>query len=167
MAADSMAAVIVNPVRRLKQRSERKNGGTTATLFADHRREPTRPAQTGRVSIEDSLAPCCYEAMRDNIGYWAHGIGDDNPLWCEPQHPAKIHAHTAAPPSFIFALNPSFSGYVCGLPGVHAMFAGIDAVWHRRMLLGDQFTTKARLKELVEHETRFAGRAGHRTHLPA
>src|SRR5207249_9307637 len=43
--------------------------------------------------------------------------------------------------------------------GVHAMFAGIDTVWHRPMLLGDQFTTKAWLKELVEHETRFAGRA--------
>ena len=27
------------------------------------------------------------------------------------------------------------------------------------MLLGDQFTTKAWLKDLVEHETRFAGRA--------
>ena len=39
------------------------------------------------------------------------------------------------------------------------MFAGIDTVWHLPMLLGDQFTTKAWLKELVEHQTRFAGRA--------
>jgi acyl dehydratase len=111
------------------------------------------------VPIEDSLEPWCYEATRDNIRHWAHGIGDDNPLWCEPAYSAKAHGHTAAPPSFIFTLNRSFSGYVGGLPGVHAMFAGIDAVWHRPMLLGDQFTTKAWLKELVEHETRFAGRA--------
>ena len=36
------------------------------------------------VPIEDSLEPWCYEATRDNIRHWAHGIGDDNPLWCEP-----------------------------------------------------------------------------------
>ena len=100
------------------------------------------------VPIEDSLEPWCYEATRDNIRHWAHGIGDDNPLWCEPQYAANTHTHTAAPPSFIFALNRSFSGYVGGLPGVHAMFAGIDAVWHRSMLLDDQFTTKAWLKEI-------------------
>ena len=111
------------------------------------------------VPIEDSLEPWCYEATRDNIRHWAHGIGDDNPLWCEPQYAAKAHSHTAAPPSFIFTLNRSFSGYVGGLPGVHAMFAGIDVEWHRQILLGDQFTTKAWLKDLIEHETRFAGRA--------
>jgi acyl dehydratase len=111
------------------------------------------------VPIEDSLEPWCYEATRDNIRHWAHGIGDDNPLWCEPDYAARAHGRTAAPPSFVFALNRSFSGYVGGLPGVHAMFAGIDTTWHRPMLLGDQFTTKAWLKELVEHQTRFAGRS--------
>src|SRR6202042_2563216 len=64
-----------------------------------------------------------------------------------------------APPSFIFPLNRSFSGYVGGLAGVHAMFAGIDVTWHRPMLLGDAFTTKVWLKDLVEHQTRFAGRS--------
>ena len=107
------------------------------------------------VPIEDSLEPWCYEATRDNIRHWAHGIGDDNPLWCEPDYAAKAHGRTAAPPSFVFALNRSFSGYVGGLPGVHAMFAGIDTTWHRPMLLGDQFTTKAWLKELVEHRDAF------------
>ena len=112
------------------------------------------------VPIEDSLEPWCYEATRDNIRHWAHGIGDDNPLWCEPEYAAKRDTDAPpAPPSFIFALNRSFSGYVGGLPGVHAMFAGIDVTWHRPMLLGDQFTTKVWLKDLVEHETRFAGRS--------
>jgi acyl dehydratase len=112
------------------------------------------------VPIEDSLEPWCYEASRDNIRHWAHGIGDDNPLWCDPAYAATArYGRPAAPPSFIFPLNRSFSGYVGGLPGVHAMFAGIDVTWHRPMLLGDGFTTKAWLKDLVEHETRFAGRA--------
>jgi acyl dehydratase len=64
-----------------------------------------------------------------------------------------------APPSFIFALNRILSGYVGGLPGVHAMWAGADLAWHKPILRGDVFTTKAWLKDLVEHETRFAGRA--------
>src|SRR6201993_1902750 len=110
--------------------------------------------------IEDTIEPWCYEASRDNIRHWAHGIGDDNPLWCDPAYAANTnYGRVLAPPSFIFVLNRSFSGYVGGLAGVHAMFAGIDVTWHKTMLIGDQFTTKVWLKELVEHETRFAGRS--------
>jgi acyl dehydratase len=112
------------------------------------------------VPIEDSLEPWCHEATRDSIRHWAHGIGDDNPLWCDPDYAATSeYGRLLAPPSFIFPLNRSFSGYVGGLAGVHAMFAGIDVTWHRPILLGDQFTTRVWLKDLVEHETRFAGRS--------
>src|SRR5271156_3904476 len=112
------------------------------------------------VPIEDFLEPWCYEASRDNIRHWAHGIGDDNPLWCDPNYAAKTaFQRVQAPPSFIFPLNRSFSGYVGGLAGVHAMFAGIDVTWHRAMMLGDAFTTKVWLKDLVAHDTRFAGRS--------
>ena len=55
------------------------------------------------VPIEDSLEPWCYEASRDNIRHWAHGIGDDNPLWCDPNYAAKTEfRRVQAPPSFIF-----------------------------------------------------------------
>jgi acyl dehydratase len=112
------------------------------------------------VPIEDTVEPWCYEATRDNIRHWAHGLGDDNPLWCDPAYAAQTpYGRLVAPPSFVFTLNRSFSGYVAGLPGVHAMFAGIDLTWHRPILLGDHFTTKAWLQDLVEHQTRFAGRA--------
>ncbi|HTY53901.1 MAG TPA: MaoC family dehydratase N-terminal domain-containing protein [Candidatus Binataceae bacterium] len=112
------------------------------------------------IPIEDSLEPWCYEATRDNIRHWAHGIGDDNPLWCDPAYGERSqYGRVLAPPSFVFPLNRSFSGYVGGLAGVHAMFAGIDVTWHRPMVLGDQFTTRVWLKDLIEHETRFAGRS--------
>src|SRR5579875_1002010 len=102
------------------------------------------------VPIEDSLEPWCYEATRDNIRHWAHGIGDANPLWCDPDYAARTpYGRLLAPPSFIFTLNRPFSGYVGGLAGVHAMFAGIDVTWHRPIMLGDQFTTRAWRKELV------------------
>jgi acyl dehydratase len=112
------------------------------------------------VPVEETLEPWCCEATRDNIRHWAHGIGDDNPLWCDPAYGrTTAYGRILAPPSFIFALNRSFSGYVAGLPGVHAMFAGIDVTWHRPILLGDQFTTRVWLKDLVAHQTRFAGRS--------
>jgi acyl dehydratase len=112
------------------------------------------------VPVEETVEPWCTEATRDNIRHWAHGIGDDNPLWCDPSYAAATrHGRLLAPPSFVFALNRSFSGYVAGLPGVHAMFAGIDLTWHRPIGLGDRFTTKARLRDLVERRTRFAGRS--------
>ena len=112
------------------------------------------------VPIADTVEPWCYEATRDNIRHYAHGIGDDNPLWCDPEYAASTKFGTViAPPSFVFALNRILSGYVGGLPGIHAMWAGADLTWHRPIVRGTEVHTQAHLKELVEHETRFAGRA--------
>ena len=112
------------------------------------------------VPIEETLEPWCYEATRDNIRHYAHGIGDDNPLWCDPDYAATGHYGTiVAPPSFVFPLNRVLSGYVGGLPGIHAMWAGADITWHAPIFRNDSFTTRASLKDLVERQTRFAGRA--------
>ncbi len=110
--------------------------------------------------VEDSLEPWVTEATRDSIRHWAHGIGDDNPLWCDEAYAkASRHGRLVAPPSFVFPLDRTFSGYVAGLPGVHAMFAGIDVTWHEPIVVGTRFRNRVALKELVEHQTRFAGRA--------
>jgi acyl dehydratase len=110
--------------------------------------------------ITDTVEPWCYEATRDTIRHYAHGIGDDNPLWCDPAYAAAgPYGDVVAPPSFAFALNRVLSGYVGGLPGIHAMWAGADITWHRPMRRGDMFRADAHLKDLIEHETRFAGRA--------
>ena len=110
--------------------------------------------------IKDTLEPWCYEATRDNIRHYAHGIGDDNPLWCDPAYAAKARfGGIVAPPSFLFACDRIISGYVGGLPGVHAMWAGADWTWHLSLQRNDEITTQAHLKDLIEHQTRFAGRA--------
>ena len=112
------------------------------------------------VPIEDSVEPWCYEATRDNIRHYAHGIGDDNPLWCDPAYAAKTrYGGIVALPSFLFATSRIVSGYVGGLPGVHAMWAGADWTWHRPVLRNEEIRTESFLKDLVEHQTRFAGRA--------
>ncbi|MGN1056770.1 MAG: MaoC family dehydratase N-terminal domain-containing protein [Comamonas sp.] len=110
--------------------------------------------------IGQTAEPWCYEATRDNIRHYAHGIGDDNPLWCDPDYAAKTHYGTlVALPSFLFSTSRIVSGYVGGLPGVHAMWSGADWTWHKPVLRNDVIHTEAYLKDLVEHQTRFAGRA--------
>ena len=52
------------------------------------------------VRIENMPEPWCCEATRDNIRHYAHGIGDDNPLWCDPAYAEKTkHGSLVALPS--------------------------------------------------------------------
>ncbi len=41
------------------------------------------------VPITDTVEPWNYEATRDAIRHYAHGIGDDNPLWSDPAYAEK------------------------------------------------------------------------------
>ena len=65
-------------------------------------------------------------AMRDAVRHWSHGIGDRNPYWL---------AAGVAPPTILFALDRIVSGYVGGLPGIHAMYGGTDFRWERPIRL--------------------------------
>ncbi|HET6183745.1 MAG TPA: MaoC family dehydratase N-terminal domain-containing protein [Acetobacteraceae bacterium] len=110
--------------------------------------------------IENTVEPWCYEATRDNIRHYAHGIGDDNPLWCDPNYAARSAlGGIVALPSFLFATSRIISGYVGGLPGVHAMWSGADWRWHRWVRRNEEIRTEAWLSDIVEHTTTFAGRA--------
>jgi acyl dehydratase len=112
------------------------------------------------VKISDTLEPWCHEASRDGIRHYAHGIGDDNPLWCDPDYAARTRwGGIIAPPSFLFAMSRIISGYVGGLAGVHAMWAGASFTWHLPVRRNDTITTEAWLKDLIEHQTQFAGRS--------
>jgi len=117
------------------------------------------------VKIGETAEPWCYEATRDNIRHYAHGIGDDNPLWCDPSYADTTqHGGIVALPSFLFSTSRIISGYVGGLPGVHAMWSGADWTWHKTVHRNDVISTEAWLKDLVEHQTRFAGRAIQQTY---
>jgi len=112
------------------------------------------------VKIGTTIEPWCHEATRDNIRHYAHGIGDDNPLWCVPEYAAKTrHGGILALPSFLFSTSRIISGYVGGLPGIHAMWSGADWTWHKAVRRNDEISTDAWLKDVIEHNTRFAGRA--------
>lgn len=110
--------------------------------------------------IERTLEPWVREVTADAIRHYAHGIGDDNPLWTDPDYAAKSPYGTLiAPPTFLYATDRIISGYVGGLPGVHAMFAGTDWSWFLPIKIGQRIRTEVYLKDLVEHKTSYAGRS--------
>ena len=89
-------------------------------------------------------------ATRDAIRHWAHGIGDRNPFWAD----ARV-----APPTILFAMDRIVSGYVGGLPGIHAMYGGTDFRWRLPIREGDRVTGESVLLDLEEKASAFARRA--------
>jgi len=112
------------------------------------------------VKITNTIEPWNYEATRDAIRHYAHGIGDNNPLWCDPEYAKNTkYGDIIALPSFMFSTSRIISGYCGGLSGVHAMWAGSDWNWRKPVKRNDVIHTEAYLKDLIEHQTRFAGRS--------
>ncbi|GAB3449414.1 FAS1-like dehydratase domain-containing protein [Actinophytocola sediminis] len=103
--------------------------------------------------------PYIEELNADAIRHFAYGIGDRNPLWVDRDHAESTEHGLLAPPTILYAMDRILSGYVGGLPGVHAMFAGTTFRWSRRLRAGDRLRGTARLKELIERPSRFAGRS--------
>jgi acyl dehydratase len=106
-----------------------------------------------------SQRPYVTELTPDAIRHYAYGIGDRNPLWTEPDYAAAQGRPQGAPPTILFALDKVFSGYVTGLPGIHAMFAGTTFRFERALRAGDRLQAAATLKDLIERPSRFAGRS--------
>jgi acyl dehydratase len=94
--------------------------------------------------------PYIETATRDAIRHWAHGIGDRNPLWTTGR---------LAPPTILFAMDRIVSGYVGGLPGIHAMYGGTDFRWRRPVREGDHLVGHSVLLGLEEKASAFARRA--------
>jgi acyl dehydratase len=107
------------------------------------------PVRRGRAYVSE-LSP-------DAIRAYSYGIGDRNPLWTDESRAPETGL--LAPPSMLFAMDRILSGYVMGLPGIHAMFAGADLRYERPLKHGDRLVGSAKLKDLIERPSRFAGRS--------
>jgi acyl dehydratase len=99
--------------------------------------------------------PYIETATHDAIRHWAHGIGDRNPRWA---------AGRLAPPTILFAMDRIVSGYVGGLPGIHAMYGGTDFRWRRAVHEGDRLVGASVLLDLEEKPSAFARRAVKQTY---
>jgi acyl dehydratase len=122
-------------------------------------------ARIGRV-IPELPQPHVEMASRDTIRHFAWGMGDDNPLWLDAAHAARSpHGTILGPPCMLYAMDRIVSGYVGGLPGVHALFAGTDWRWHKAIREGMRIKARARLKAIELKESRFSRRAVKQTYL--
>ncbi|WP_173935162.1 MaoC/PaaZ C-terminal domain-containing protein [Chelativorans sp. Marseille-P2723] len=83
-----------------------------------------------------------HEATRDAIRHYAHGIGDDNPLWSDPDYARTArYGGIIAPPTFLYSI---FDGVVApGLPGYSWFYAGADWQFDRPVRLGEAITASA------------------------
>ena len=112
------------------------------------------------VKIADTVEPWNYEATRDAIRHYAHGIGDDNPLWCDPAYAAKTkYGGIVALPSFLFSTSRIISGYFGGLPASTPCGRAPTGPGTSRSCATTRSPPRRYLKDLIEHQTRFAGRA--------
>lgn len=97
-----------------------------------------------------------HQASIDNIRHYAHGLGDDNPLWCDEAYAAASpHGSIVAPPTFPYAVWPA--GIGCGLPRLRVLHAGGRWDIKRYFRPGDRINVDARLVDVKELNGKRAG----------
>lgn len=83
-----------------------------------------------------------YEATRDVIRHYAWGIGDDNPIYSDPEYAKATQWGTIiAPPTFFFGLWDAV--VAPGLPDVQWYYSGIDAEFYHPIRRNDTVTASA------------------------
>lgn len=110
-----------------------------------------------RIGLERPIPyPYNTEASRDAIRHFAHGIGDMNPLWQDPDYAAGTRwGGVIAPPCFLLSCGFGRTG---GLAGVHGLFAGSEWIFHRPVKVGTSIQATMYLAEVIEKTGTFAGR---------
>ena len=83
-----------------------------------------------------------YEATRDVIRHYAWGIGDDSPIYSDPEYAKATKWGTIiAPPTFFFGLWDD--GVAPGLPDVQWYYSGIDAEFYHPIRRNHTVTASA------------------------
>jgi len=90
-----------------------------------------------------------HEATRDTIRRYAWGIGDDNPLWCDPDYAAKTKwGGIIAPPTFPYTI---FDAVIApGLPDVQWIYSGADWFFEEPIRRGDEIKASGKLVDVTD-----------------
>ena len=95
-------------------------------------------------------------ATADAIHQFAEGVGDNNPLWRDPEYGQKSRWGTQlAPPSFLYAIDATI--VAPKLPGVQWIYAGTRWRWYDAIRVDDVFDVDARLTAMDEKTGRRFG----------
>jgi acyl dehydratase len=90
-----------------------------------------------------------HEATLDTIRHFAHGTGDENPLWMDPDYAARgPYGTIIAPPCFLYSVFAA--GISPGFPGLQTFFGTGRFVWHRPVRRGDTIRAQAVMTGMSE-----------------
>jgi acyl dehydratase len=110
-----------------------------------------------RIGNTFSLVPINKTVTDDVIRRYALGVGDDNPLFVDPEYAAVSPWNgVIAPPSFLLTAVKTRSQ---GLPGMHGLFCGVDIVHERPVKAGEQLGAVNNLHSLEEKVGNYTGRS--------
>jgi acyl dehydratase len=95
-------------------------------------------------------------ATRDAIRHFAWGIGDNNPLWADPDYAASAPAGSLlGPPCMLYAVDSTI--VAPKLPGVQWIYAGTEWTWYDHVRADDSFTVDAQMiDQKIKSGRRFA-----------
>ena len=89
------------------------------------------------------------EASPDAVRHFCWGIGDENPLYCDPAYGRSSRWGTGlAPGCFLYTIDTTV--VAPKLRGIQWMYGGTDWEWYRPIRHRDSFTVRARLLDAVE-----------------
>lgn len=117
-------------------------------------------ARTGkRYPIEH---PFVRHVNQDSINHVARAIGDDNPLWIDPEHArASRYGAMVAPPALLYAA--AWGSWDLrrgqGLPGVHGLHSSDRWIYYRPLLEGDTVRAVKEPVSLEERKGAYAARS--------
>ncbi len=91
------------------------------------------------------------EATPDAVRQFAWGIGDENPLFCDPAYGKTSRWGSAiAPGCFLYSIDTTV--VAPKLRGIQWMYGGTDWEWFKPIRHRDAFTVRARLLDAVEKQ---------------
>jgi acyl dehydratase len=112
-----------------------------------------------RIGVELRIWHYNEVATRDAIRHFCDGIGDENPLFRDPEYAARSPwGSIVAPGCFLYSVHYPMGGGG-GLPGVHGFHAGNDWHWYLPIREGDAIQVSERLTDVVEKQSQSAGRS--------
>ena len=89
------------------------------------------------------------EAAPDSVRHFCWSLGDENPLFCDPQYGRASRWKSAlAPGCFLYTIDTTV--VAPKLRGIQWLYGGTDFEWYRPIRHRDSFKVRARLLDAVE-----------------
>ena len=89
------------------------------------------------------------EAAPDSVRHFCWGLGDENPLFCDPAYGLNTPWQSAlAPGCFLYTIDTTV--VAPKLRGIQWLYSGTDWEWYRPIRHHDRFTVRARLLDAIE-----------------